>query len=101
MVLRKQVIAYTAIGLVLAALLTFFSTLFSVHGLEEADFACSAGAFVIHGTIVNSTFAEAQTNNSANRSVNVTFYNLSFANFGSKTLTYVNSTYTNATSGNF
>lgn len=85
-----------------AAVLLFLSTS-SVKGLEESDFACSNGSFIFQGTVMDSSFVEATTNTTGllNRSVNVTIYNMSFGGFGGKALGYVNSTSTNATTGNF
>lgn len=74
----------------------------SVKGLGDADFACSEGEFVLHGTVMNSSYMEALTNlTDINRSVNITAYNMSFGSTGGKALTYLNSTFTNTTTGNF
>ena len=101
-VTMRKAFVYLALLVVIAVGAVFFVSLPRVIGLEESDFACSAGAFVLHGTVMNSSFLEATTNTTGlNRSVNITAYNMSFANFGSKALTYINSTFTNETTGNF
>ncbi len=85
----------------IAAVMLFLNTS-SVKGLENSDFNCEVGAFTFQGTVMNSLYMEALTNlTNINRSVNITIYNMSFGNQGGKALTYVNSTYTNATTGNF
>ncbi len=101
MVRKSRLVVGTLIFSV--ALVVLLINLVNVRSLNDADFACNAGAFVLHGTVMNSSYMEATTNTTGllNRSVNITAYNLSFANFGGKALTYVNSTSTNATTGNF
>ncbi|MBI2143429.1 PGF-pre-PGF domain-containing protein [Candidatus Woesearchaeota archaeon] len=91
------------VAAVFVAVAVLFLSLSAVEGLEEGDFACSNGSFLLRGTVMNSSFMEATTNVSGllNRSVNISVYNMSFGSFGGKSLSYVNSTFTNATTGNF
>lgn len=99
----KKLFVYVGLLSVLAVLSLFLFNLLAVTGLEESDFACSNGSFLLRGTVVDSSFVEATTNVSGllNRSANITVYNMSFGGFGGKSLSYVNSTFTNATTGNF
>ena len=85
---------------VFAALLAL---LLSSPGSSQGAESCTSGSFVVHGTVINSSFANATSQNMSwpNMTVNVSIYNLSFSNFGSPIKNFINQTSTSNLSGAF
>ncbi|MEK6837964.1 MAG: hypothetical protein AABX69_04905, partial [Nanoarchaeota archaeon] len=93
-----------AAGVFAAVLVLLFS---SFGSGQQGPPPCTSGSFVLRGAVLNSSFHNAVSLNasmwnvSANVSVNISIYNMSFSQFGEPQKVFINQTATNTTDGNF
>ncbi len=106
---KLRIMGISASTALLAAFIAVFAIYFSSSARGgEVSMGCpfsgegGTGSFVLHGTVLNSSFHNATTNATQwNASVNVSVYNMTFSNFGEPQKTFVNYTTTTTMNGSF
>ncbi|MBI2581188.1 PGF-pre-PGF domain-containing protein [Candidatus Woesearchaeota archaeon] len=94
-------VSFAAVAVFAAVLVLLFS---SFGSGQQGPPPCTPGPFVLRGTVLNSSFHNASSNNVTlwnGSNVNISIFNMSFSQFGEPQKVFINQTNTSSMNGSF